>query len=228
MVKLAEGVLKGSAVLKLKLVLCLTLLVGVTALGRSSLDAASRAFRTVTLMKTIPEGATEGGATARDKALAYYHLASLARSQGDVRKARLLVDKGIRDYVAAARLVRAAYPAVEFHLVGPFDPNPAAISRDEVDAWQREGVIRYHGPTEDVHPFLHDCTAYVLPSYREGTPRTVLEAMATGRAVVTTDTPGCRETVFDAGPPSSAGWRDCGPVRTSDCGIAGTMGGVTR
>jgi glycosyltransferase involved in cell wall biosynthesis len=117
--------------------------------------------------------------------------------------ARLLGDKGIREYVASARQVKTTHPQVEFHLIGPSDPNPAAIPLSEVEVWQREGTIIYHGPQSDVRPFLRACTVYVLPSYREGTPRTVLEAMATGRAVITTDAPGCRETVFDAAPPDA-------------------------
>lgn len=113
--------------------------------------------------------------------------------------ARLLGDKGIREYVKAAQVIKSHHPEAEFHLIGPTDPNPAAISIDEVKGWQHKGTIIYHGSQADVRPFLRDCTVYVLPSYREGTPRTVLEAMATGRAVITTDAPGCRETVFFGG-----------------------------
>jgi glycosyltransferase involved in cell wall biosynthesis len=111
--------------------------------------------------------------------------------------ARLLWDKGIGEYVAAARNVKRKYPSTEFHLIGPFDSNPSRLTARDVTAWQDEGLIRFHGPQADVRPFLRDCHVFVLPSfYREGTPRTVLEAMATGRAVITTDAPGCRETVL--------------------------------
>jgi glycosyltransferase involved in cell wall biosynthesis len=75
------------------------------------------------------------------------------------------------------------------------DPNPDAISAEDLGQWLAGGAIVYHGEQSDVRPFLADCHVYVLPSYREGTPRTVLEAMATGRAIITTDVPGCRETV---------------------------------
>lgn len=109
--------------------------------------------------------------------------------------ARLLRDKGIVEYVDAARRLKGRYPGARFQLVGFFDVNPAALTRQEVDAWVREGVIEFAGETTDVRPFLRNCDVYVLPSYREGTPRTVLEAMATGRPVITTDAPGCRETV---------------------------------
>ncbi len=110
---------------------------------------------------------------------------------------RLIRDKGIVEYVEAARLVKSRHPSVEFRLLGPLDSNPSAISAEEVRAWENEGVIAYLGETSDVRPALHECAVYVLPSYAEGTPRTVLEAMATGRAVITTDAPGCRETVID-------------------------------
>ena len=109
--------------------------------------------------------------------------------------ARLLRDKGIAEYVDAARLLKGKYPTARFHLVGPLDPNPAAISRAQIDNWSREGVIDYFGSTTDVRPYIAGATVYVLPSYREGTPRSVLEAMSMGRPVVTTDVPGCRETV---------------------------------
>jgi glycosyltransferase involved in cell wall biosynthesis len=109
--------------------------------------------------------------------------------------ARLLRHKGIFEYTEAARRLRSKYPGVRVQLLGPFDPNPSGISRDNLDAWTREGAVEYLGETRDVRPYLAASTVYVLPSYREGIPRTVLEAMATGRAVVTTDSPGCRDTV---------------------------------
>ena len=109
--------------------------------------------------------------------------------------ARLLGDKGVREYAAAAAEIRKTYPEVQFHLVGGIDPNPDAIGQDELTNWQADGTIIWHGEQPDVRPFLANCHVYVLPSYREGTPRTVLEAMATGRPVITTDAPGCRETV---------------------------------
>jgi glycosyltransferase involved in cell wall biosynthesis len=101
------------------------------------------------------------------------------------------------EYVEAARVLKARHPEVRFELLGPLDPNPAAISLSQVEAWEREGAIRYLGEASDVRPAIAACSVYVLPSYREGTPRTVLEAMAMGRPVVTTDAPGCRETVRD-------------------------------
>lgn len=110
---------------------------------------------------------------------------------------RLLGDKGVREYAQAARRIRAARPEVRFQLVGWIDSNPDAIAQSELDAWIADGTLEFLGKLDDVRPAIAACTVYVLPSYREGTPRTVLEAMAMGRSIVTTDAPGCRETVVD-------------------------------
>lgn len=111
--------------------------------------------------------------------------------------ARLVREKGVYEYVHAAREHRERHPEAEFHLLGRIDSNPGAITREELDRWVDEGLIRYHGYQSDVRPFLEQhCSVYVLPSmYREGVPRSILEALAVGRAVLTTDAPGCRETV---------------------------------
>lgn len=109
--------------------------------------------------------------------------------------ARFLGDKGVREYAEAARIIKAKYPETEFHLVGWIDDNPSAISQAELDTWVNEKTVNYWGKLSDVRPAISASSVYVLPSYREGTPRTVLEAMAMGRAVITTDAPGCRETV---------------------------------
>jgi glycosyltransferase involved in cell wall biosynthesis len=112
--------------------------------------------------------------------------------------ARLLGEKGVGEFVEAARLVRARHPRVVFRLAGPLDPGPDGIAPDQVEAWQREGRIEYLGYVKDVRPLIAASHAFVLPSYyREGVPRSILEALSMGRAVVTTDTPGCRETVQD-------------------------------
>lgn len=108
---------------------------------------------------------------------------------------RLLADKGVREYAEAARRVRAEAPEARCLLAGALDPNPSAIGTEELAHWEDEGAVEYLGPLDDVRSALAECRCYVLPSYREGTPRSVLEAMATGRPVITTDVPGCRETV---------------------------------
>ncbi|MEN1972617.1 glycosyltransferase family 4 protein [Luteimonas sp. MJ204] len=110
---------------------------------------------------------------------------------------RLLGDKGVREYAQAATRVRAMHPEARFGLVGWIDENPDAIGLAELDQWVANGVIEFHGKLTDVRPRIAACTVYVLPSYREGTPRTVLEALAMGRPIITTEAPGCRETVID-------------------------------
>lgn len=110
---------------------------------------------------------------------------------------RLLADKGVREYAAAAAELKAEFPQARFQLVGWLDSNPSSIRQAELDAWIAAGTVEFLGRLSDVRPALHACSVYVLPSYREGTPRSVLEALAVGRAVVTTDAPGCRETVID-------------------------------
>jgi len=112
--------------------------------------------------------------------------------------ARLLKDKGVREFIAAAKVVRSQYRQVEFVLAGDLDDNQSSVTPEELDAWRKEGVVNYLGQVEDVRPLYRDCHVFVLPSfYREGVPRTLLEAMSTGRALITTDSPGCRETVKD-------------------------------
>ncbi len=111
--------------------------------------------------------------------------------------ARMLGDKGIREFVAAAKNVKETHSDCEFHLVGGVDDNPDAIKKQEILHWESQGIVKWHGNVGDVRPYLKKCHVYVLPSYREGTPRSVLEAMSMGRAVITTDAPGCRETVID-------------------------------
>lgn len=110
--------------------------------------------------------------------------------------ARLLRDKGVKDYVAAARIVRRSHPEARFLLVGGLDSNPAAITRAEVESWVAEGIVEWPGHV-DVKPWLAQAHVFVLPSYREGVPRSTQEAAAFGRAVITTDVPGCRDTVVD-------------------------------
>jgi glycosyltransferase involved in cell wall biosynthesis len=111
--------------------------------------------------------------------------------------ARLLKDKGLIEYVEAAKIIKEQYPTAEFHLVGWIDENPAAIDQTQLDDWVAAGVVTYWGKLDDVRPAIAASSIYVLPSYREGTSRSVLEAMAMGRPIITTDAPGCRETVVE-------------------------------
>ena len=113
--------------------------------------------------------------------------------------ARLLWDKGVGEFVEAVRQLRAAGVPVRGQLLGFLDvKNRNAIDRETVDAWQAEGVIEYLGATDDVRPAIAAADCVALPSYyREGTPRSLLEASAMGRPIITTDTPGCRDVVDD-------------------------------
>jgi glycosyltransferase involved in cell wall biosynthesis len=111
--------------------------------------------------------------------------------------ARLYAEKGIHEYVEAARTLKARYPGTVFRVAGRIDNHPTAISERELQSWVKEGVIEHLGWLDDVRPAIAASSVYVLPSYREGTPFSVLEAMAMGRPIVTTDVPGCRETVQD-------------------------------
>ena len=94
-------------------------------------------------------------------------------------------------------MIKKSYPERElcFSLLGSFDTNPSAISYDEIKKWTNQGIINYIGETNDVRPYIEQCSVYVLPSYREGMPRSVLEAMSIGRPIITTNVPGCKETV---------------------------------
>ena len=123
--------------------------------------------------------------------------------------ARLLRDKGVEEFVEAARILRPRWPEATFRLVGPFDPGRNGVRPEAVEAWVKEGAILYDGAVSDVRPVLEEASAFVLPSfYREGVPRTILEAMACGRAVVTTDLPGCRDAVEDGANGFLVGPRD--------------------
>jgi len=111
---------------------------------------------------------------------------------------RLLWDKGVAEYVEAARRIRAKYPHARFQLLGPVGvDNPSAISRTDVQKWEAENIVEYLGEANDVRPLVAAADCVVLPSYREGVPRTLMEASAMGRPIVATDVPGCREVVED-------------------------------
>ena len=108
---------------------------------------------------------------------------------------RLLGEKGFREFARAASLVKNKYPHARFQILGGEDPSSDGISLLEIKEWEKQGWVKYLGATNDVRPFLEACHVYVLASYHEGMPRTVLEAMAMGRPVITTAAVGCRETV---------------------------------
>jgi glycosyltransferase involved in cell wall biosynthesis len=112
--------------------------------------------------------------------------------------ARMLKDKGIFEYVEAARIVHRRFPSVRFELLGFVDEaNPNSVGLNDIRNWEEEGAVHYLGKSDDVRPYLTDTDCVVLPSYREGISRSLLEAAAMGRPIITTDTVGCRDVVDD-------------------------------
>jgi len=110
--------------------------------------------------------------------------------------ARLLREKGIEQFVAAARLLRPSFPNTRFLVLGGLDDNPTSVSEAEMTGWVDEGLIEWHDHIEDIRPVLAESSVFVLPSYyREGVPRSIQEAMASGKPIITTDHVGCRDTV---------------------------------
>jgi glycosyltransferase involved in cell wall biosynthesis len=158
---------------------------------------------------------------------------ALPRRPAFLMISRLLKDKGIREFARAAKRLKAEHPDVPIALVGFLDPSPDSLTQDELDDLIRCG-IEFKGRLADVRPAIADCSVYVLPSYREGTPRSVLEAMAMGRAIITTDAPGCRETVSGGingflVPPRDANALHDAMVRfLNDPGLAASMGAESR
>ena len=110
---------------------------------------------------------------------------------------RVMYSKGIREYLQACSIVKKQHPEVRCMLLGACEGIQDSLSQEQLQAYIDQGIIEHFGETDRVSDYYEQCSVYVLPSYREGTPRTVLEAMAMGRAVITTDAPGCRETVID-------------------------------
>ncbi|UCJ06328.1 glycosyltransferase family 4 protein [Chitinophaga pendula] len=111
---------------------------------------------------------------------------------------RLLFDKGVEEYIQAAREVKATHPDVHFHLLGYINVNnPSAIGEDTVKGWVKEGLVTYHGSVDDVKPFILSSSCVVLPSYREGMSTILMESAALGLPIITTNIPGCRELVED-------------------------------
>lgn len=146
---------------------------------------------------------------------------------------RMLREKGVREFVAAARDVRRRHPGVRFILLGGLVDNPGGLSREEL-ALLIGGGIEWHDHVPDVRPWIAASSVFVLPSYREGLPRSTLEAMAMGRAIITTDAVGCRETVEEGRNGFLVPARDARALGEAmmrfidDPGLAGRLGGASR
>lgn len=149
----------------------------------------------------VPEKLTEvlPGSGVDLKKFKPYPLPSLGKDPTFLLVARMLKDKGVELFARSAAEVRAIYPNVKFLLLGPIDKDSlTAVSLNEIETWQKCGNIDYLGETSDVLPYLISSDCVVLPTwYKEGTPRSLLEASAVGRPLITTDIPGCRELVTD-------------------------------
>lgn len=112
--------------------------------------------------------------------------------------ARLLREKGIFEFLQAAKQIKNKYPNTTFKVIGNFDyENPGALKKEELQKYVQQDIIYYPGFVHDVNEYFAKSSVFVLPSYREGLPRSTQEAMAIGRPIITTDVPGCRETVID-------------------------------
>ena len=148
---------------------------------------------------------------------------------------RVLSDKGVREFVQAARQMRRCRPDLIFRILGRVGAdNPTAIPADEVRSWEDEGVVELLGTCDDVRPHLARAHCVVLPSYREGVPRVLLEAAAMARPCIATDVPGCRDAVVDGRtgllcPPRDSAalagalqrFIDAGPAAWASMGTAG-------
>lgn len=125
-----------------------------------------------------------------------YTYSEMSDSRTFFMATRLLITKGLRNYFEAARIVKKIHPEARFILAGAFDPNPDGIKKEELDEYVNDGTVEYLGVVENMPEVLKSCSVFVLPSYyREGVPHANLEAMSTGRAIITTNTPGCKETI---------------------------------
>lgn len=129
--------------------------------------------------------------------LSHYQRADTVSEPIFLMISRLLKSKGVREYVEAIRIVKSQYKDAYFILVGPLDGGPDGLDESWLKPHLDERLFEYLGYTDDVRPILARAAIYVLPSYREGTPRSVLEAMAMGRAIITSNAPGCRDTIID-------------------------------
>src|SRR5690554_333159 len=109
---------------------------------------------------------------------------------------RIMKSKGVIEYLQAAKIIKFKYPEVRFYLLGAFENIQDSISYDDIKEYVDSNIVKIFGETDDVRKFFKDSSVFVLPSYREGTPRTVLEAMAMGRPIITTNAPGCKDTVI--------------------------------
>lgn len=128
----------------------------------------------------------------------FYYVDNMPEKLSIIMLSRLLKDKGILEYYKAAKILKSRYgDQLSFKLAGSIDNNPTSLSQSDLNEIIESGCVDYLGSLSDVREAIKSSSVLLLPSYREGTPRCILEAMSMGRAIITTDAPGCRETVID-------------------------------
>jgi glycosyltransferase involved in cell wall biosynthesis len=150
-------------------------------------------FRNLNIVKKNKTYIVNGSGVDLD----YYTPSALPSAPIFLMLSRLVADKGVMEYCEAAKIIRTKFPNAIFKLAGSFDPNPSGLKYDQLKEYIDDKDIEYLGHTNDSRSLLNSCRFYVLPSYREGTPRSVLEAMSVGRPIITTNATGCKETVED-------------------------------
>ena len=122
----------------------------------------------------------------------------LPKTHSFLMTSRLLKDKGVNEYVEAAKIIKKIHPDTIFYLAGELDSNPNSVTKNQLQGWIDDGVINYLGFISPIQKAIIKCRYFVLPSYYpEGLPRSILEAMASGRPIITTNKPGCRDTVSE-------------------------------
>lgn len=147
------------------------------------------------LPKNVPAFVTAGSGVNVEE-FPFVPMTSAPETIRFVLVSRLLISKGVAVFAEAARRIKARYSHVEFHLIGPFDPNPNRVPEELVQQWVDEGLLTHHGMVRDVANALRDMHVFCLPTwYREGVPHATLEALSMGKAVITTDSVGARECV---------------------------------
>jgi glycosyltransferase involved in cell wall biosynthesis len=129
--------------------------------------------------------------------LNYYQLADLPKAAAFIMVSRLIRDKGVREYALASEALKSKYPKTKFYLMGSLDSNPTSLSKKDLNYLVAKKIISYIDGASDVRKAIKKASVFVLPSYGEGTSRATLEAMSMGRPIITTNAPGCRETVID-------------------------------